>query len=286
MTLAAARETSLVVARVAAGAALIALGIGASLQAQSWIVAAFAGAGGLALWRGAVTAAPISPILPALDALAFATFAVMRNDAVGFWQLPGPWADVPHFNVSGALIAYCVYVCGSLAALLSRYRGLRAIEAIGLIAIPFLFNLVMVLGADWHMQELGAWLSPDAPRAFQGQVLIGRIAILFFVSEVLVLGYSTVATGRPATSPRLHILMFVGAGLAALTPLAANFAQTVSQPFLAIGFGAILAALALAPLWAIVYVMTGLTLDLLGGRPPTFRAAYDHWRAGFVKGAI
>ena len=60
----------------------------------------------------------------------------------------------------------------------------------------------------------------------------------------------------------------------------------VVQPFLAIVVGALFAALAQAPLWAIVYVMTGLTLDLLAGRPPTFRAAYDHWRAGFIKGAI
>ena len=32
--------------------------------------------------------------------------------------------------------------------------------------------------------------------------------------------------------------------------------------------------------------MTGLTLDLIGGRPPTFVAAYGHWRTGSVKGAI
>jgi cyclic beta-1,2-glucan synthetase len=286
MSSAAARTHGHPLATIATGAILIALAVCASLYWQAWGLAAVGGAAGLALWRLALTAKPFDPIEIALDAFAFAAFAILRNDSIGFWQLPGPWADVPHFNASGALIAYCVYIAGSLAALLSRYRGLRAIESIGLIAIPILFNLVMVLGADWHMQELGALLSPDMPRSFQGQVLIGRIAILFFVSEVLVLGYSTVATGRAATSPRLHVLMFVAAALAALTPVAANFAQTVSQPFLAIGFGAILAALAQAPLWAIVYVMTGLTLDLLGGRPPTFRAAYDHWRAGFVKGAI
>src|SRR6202023_3065936 len=81
-------------------------------------------------------------------------------------------------------------------------------------------------------------------------------------------------------------LLLLCAALAALPPLAANFAQTVAEPFLAIGVSTFFAALAQAPLWGIVYVMTGLTLDLLGGRPPTFRATYDHWRSGFVKGAI
>ena len=165
---------------VAAGAALIALGIGASIQMQSWIAAAIAGAGGLALWRGAVGAKPISPILSGLDALAFATFAFMRNDAAGFWQLPGPWGDAPRFNVAGASIAHAIYLTGSLVGLLSARRGLRPVEAIGLIAIPFLFNLVMTMGADWHMQELGA-LAGAGGLPFQGQVLVGRTLILFGV---------------------------------------------------------------------------------------------------------
>ena len=284
MTLAAARETSLVVARVAAGAALIALGIGASLQAQSWIVAAGAGAGGLALWRGAVTAAPVSPILLALDALAFATFAVMRNDAVGFWQLPGLWIDAAHFDVAGAAIAYAVYLTGALVGLLSAGRALRPVEAIGLIAIPFLFNLVMVMGADWHMQELGAAAGAGA-LPFQGQVLVGRALILFGVGEAMLFAFSLIATGR-LTKSKTHGLMLAAAILAASTPLLANAAQSVAQPLLAIGVSTVLAAVAQAGLWAIVYVMTGLTLDLLGGRPPTFVSTYGHWRNGFVKGAI
>jgi cyclic beta-1,2-glucan synthetase len=273
-------------ATIAAGATLIALGIWASVSLQSWALAAPAGAAGLALWRFALTSKPFAPAQIVLDAAAFAIFAFMRNDSIGFWQLPGPWSDVPHFNGSGAIIAYTVYVGGSLAALLSRYRGLRIIEAVGLIAIPFLFNLVMVLGADWHMQELGALLSPDVPRSFQGQVFVGRMALLFVVAEALLLAYSSIARGRPTGDLKLHGLMLLGAALAALTPLIANLAQSVAQPFLAIFVSTILAALAQAPLWGIVYVFTGLTLDLLSGRPPSFRSAYDHWRAGFVKGAI
>jgi cyclic beta-1,2-glucan synthetase len=286
MNSAAARRPGASLATIVAGALLIGVAIWASLSLQSWLLAAPAGAAGLALWRLAMTDRPFAPAQIFLDAAAFAIFAFMRNDSIGFWQLPGPWSDVPHFDIAGAAIAYAVYIGGSLAALLSRYRGLRPIEAIGLIATPFLFNLVMVLGADWHMQELGALLSPDVPRAFQGQVFVGRMALLFVIAEALTLTYSTIATGRPNRDLKLHALMLLAAALAALTPLVANLAQSVSQPFLTIATSAILAALAQAPLWGIVYVMTGVTLDLIGRRPPTFRAAYDHWRAGFVKGAI
>ena len=123
-----------------AGAILVACAIWASLSLQSWLMAGIAGAGGLALWRLALAAKPFSPIQIVLDAAAFAIFALLRNDSIGFWQLPGPWVDVPRFDVAGAAIAYVVYVGGSLAALLSRYRGLRASEAVGLVALPFLFG--------------------------------------------------------------------------------------------------------------------------------------------------
>jgi cyclic beta-1,2-glucan synthetase len=282
----AATRPGLAPATIVAGVILIALGVWGSVSFQWWLFAALAGAGGLALWRFAIIRKPLSLAQVAFDAVAFAIFAFMRNDSIGFWQLPGPWSDVPHFDVAGAEIAYTVYIVGSLAALLAGHRGLRAIEAVGLIAIPFLFNLVMVLGADWHMQELGALLSPDVPGSFQGQVFVGRMAILFVVAEALLIAYSTIATGRPTKDLKLHALALLAAALAALTPLIANLAQGVSEPILAIAVSTILAALAQAPLWGIVYLMTGLTLDLLGGRPPTFRAAFDHWRIGFVKGAF
>ena len=39
-------------------------------------------------------------------------------------------------------------------------------------------------------------------------------------------------------------------------------------------------------MWAIVYLLTGVALDWLAGRPPRFETAWEHWRAGLVKGAI
>jgi len=137
-----------------------------------------------------------------------------------------PGSTFPRFDVAGAAIAYVVYVGGSLAALLSRYRGLRASEAVGLVALPFLFNLVMVLGADWHMQELGALLSPDVPHEFQAQVFVAAWRSCSPSAKRCLLGFSTIGTGRPTTNLRLHALMLVGGALAALSPLTANLAQS------------------------------------------------------------
>src|SRR5208282_4976878 len=155
MNPAATRAPSPATTSALVGAALVAIAIFVSLGAQNWIVAGLVGAGGLALLRRALIGGwPATPIL--FDAAAIAIFALQRNDSLGFWQLAGPWADVARFNVAGAAIAYAVYIGGTLAALLGGHRPLRPIEAIGLVAIPFLLDLIVNLGADWHMAELGA----------------------------------------------------------------------------------------------------------------------------------
>src|SRR5271165_5394030 len=125
------------------GVALLAIAFYTAIAAREPIVAALAGAAGLALMRWARAERPYSPALIAVDAAAFAIFAFQRNDSLGFWQLPGPWADVWRFNSPGATIALIVYVGGAIMALIAGFRGLRFIEALGLIAVPFLFSLLL-----------------------------------------------------------------------------------------------------------------------------------------------
>ena len=91
--------------------------------------------------------------------------------------MPGPWADVLRFNVAGATIALIVYVGGSIMALIAGFRGLRLIEALSLIAFPFLFNLLVALGADWHMAEIGAIVTAHVGLPFPAQVAIGRALV-------------------------------------------------------------------------------------------------------------
>jgi cyclic beta-1,2-glucan synthetase len=277
------RDPALALALI--GALFVAAAILASLATRNWIVAGLAGAAGLALWRRALIGVwPTTPVL--LDAAAFAIFAFQRNDSLGFWQLAGPWADVPRLNVGDAVIAYAIYLGGTLAALTGACRALRPIEAVGMVAIPFLFKLILTLGADWHMAELGALASAGVAAPFQAQVFVGRTLDLFCVSEIGLEILSLACLDRLARAPKLHGLLLAIAALGASTPLLANFAQTVAAPAPAIGFGALFAALAQAGLWGSVYFATGLALDALSERPPSFASAYGNWRAGLVKGAI
>jgi cyclic beta-1,2-glucan synthetase len=285
MNRAAARGRDPALALALIGALFVAAAIFASLSARNWIVAGLAGAAALALWRRALIGDwPGAPIL--LDAAAFAILAFQRNDSLGFWQLAGPWADVLRLNVADAAIGYAIYLGGTLAALTGVYRALRPIEAIGLVAIPFLFKLVLALGADWHMADLGALASAGVAAPFQAQVFVGRVLVLFCVSEIGLEILALICRGRLVRTPRLHGLLLVIAAFGASTPLLANFAQSVADPLPAIGFSALFAALAQAGLWGLVYFITGLALDSLSARPPSFVSVFGNWRAGAVKGAI
>ena len=270
----------------AGGLALLAVGFYAAIVVSQPIVAALGGAAGLALLRLARAERPYSAALIVFDAAAFAIFAFQRNNSLGFWLLPGPWADVWRFNAAGATIALMVYAGGAIMALIAGYRGLRLIEAMSLIAVPFLFNLLLTIGADWHMAELGALATAHVDLPFPAQVAIGRALALWFIGEAMLTLINLISVNRLPPSARAHGLFALSGVVAASTPLIANAAQIVAQPFLAIFFSSFCAALAQAGLWAIVYLLTGITLDWLGARPPRFEAAWEHWRTGFVKGAI
>jgi cyclic beta-1,2-glucan synthetase len=280
-----AQDRGLSLALAAAGALLVAVAIFASLDWRIWPVAGLAGAAGLALWRQAALGRWRGSVV-VFDALAFAIFAIQRNDGMAFWQLVGSWADLLRFNFAGASIAYAIYIVGSLFTVATDHRALRPIEAIGLIAIPFLFNLLVVLGADWHMAEVGSPAGLGASLPFQTQVFVGRTLLLFVISELGLGALSMIGLNRLPRSANVHGLLLISAAFGAVTPLIANSAQMVVLPVIAIAASAVAAALAQAGLWAIVYVSTGLPLDALAGRPPTFDAVWGHWRSGFTKGAI
>src|SRR5574337_128232 len=269
----------------AAGVALTGAATYLAVLAYPALLPAFLGAVGLWLLRSALAERPYAKALIVFDAAAFAIFAHLRNDGLGFWQLPGPWLDVFRFNAPDAALALIVYVAGAVMALIGGYRGLRVIEALSLIAVPFLFNILLVIGADWHMAEIGGFVTGRAPLPFAGQVAIGRALTLWFLGEAMLTLINLVSVNRLPRSLRTHAVFALSGFVAAITPLVANAAQWVVQPILAIVFSSACAALAQGGLWAIVYLLTGLALDWLGGRPPRFDAVWDHWRTGFVKGA-
>ena len=119
-------------------------------------------------------------------------------------------------------------------ALIAGARGLRVVEAVCLIAVPFLFNVLIVIGADWHMAEVGALVTRQAALPFPIQVAIGRALTLWLLGEAMLSLIVAVSLNRLPRSLRVVALFGVSGAYAAVTPLFANAAQLVTQPLLAI----------------------------------------------------
>ena len=128
----------------------------------------------------------------------------------------------------------------------------------------------MAVGADWHMAEIGGFVTAHASLPFPAQVAIGRALTLWFIGEAMRTMITLVSVNRLPLSARRHLVYALSGVAAAASPLVANAAQLVTQPFLAIFVSSACAALAQAGLWAIVYLLTGICLDWLAGRPPRF----------------
>ena len=94
--------------------------------------------------------------------------------------------------------------------------------------MPFLFNLLFVLAADWHMAEIGALVTAHAALPFLAQVAIGRALTLCFLGEAMLTLICLISVDRlPLSRALARALCSERRVVAASTPLIANAAQLV-----------------------------------------------------------
>jgi cyclic beta-1,2-glucan synthetase len=222
-----------------------------------------------------------------IDAAAVAIIAAARDPAVAVWQIPAHWSDLLRLSTPGAAVAASVYGISALIMPLREDRHLALHESISLLCIPVLFNSLLLLAANPLLQQLGAAASLSMLQG-EAATLLGRTLVLFAFTELLFAGLSFFITGRLSRDRRLHLLVVLCCAHAVLSARIAELPQAFGHagwPVQAI-VAACAAALAQAGLWAFVYVGTGVVIQAVAGRPPTFAAARSHWKNGFVKGAI
>ena len=231
------------------------------------------------------------PVSIAIDALFLALVALARIPAV-LWSQPGTWPDLLKItSVGAAALVLCYGTASAVAAArLRRHLAVRETVAIGL--VPVMFNLLLVLGADPLTRELGRGfrLGLSEPDWLAGAV--GRALLLFTFLELLAGTLRVLVAGRLPMSLRLHGTLALAATLAGVTPVVAVLPEAVAHlggpagTVASFAAAVLCAALAQSGLWAIVYVVTGLTIDSIHGLPPIPSNVRSHWRTGLKKGAI
>ncbi|MCW6508626.1 GH36-type glycosyl hydrolase domain-containing protein [Lichenifustis flavocetrariae] len=227
-----------------------------------------------------------------VDALVIAAVVIGREPAAALWSAPGAWLDMLRVTPIGAATLLLCYGAAATVATVRLHRHLALREQFALLLVPVLFNLVLALGADALTRGLGRTLLAGLPSPDWLAGSVGRAVLLIGFLELLAGLLRILVAGRLSGHWRLHAVLILAALLAAATPVIATLPEPVAQMGGVAGailsfLAAILSAgIAQAGLWAIVYVVTGLSIDSIHGTPPIPSNARSHWRAGLVKGGI
>ncbi len=222
-------------------------------------------------------------------ALSLVLLAVSIDPAATLWQTPAQWRDVFALTPIGAASAALVLLVAILWAAARSRRALSLPAALAVLALPYLFGVLLLLASSTLMQALGDMASGDAlppPLA----TALGRALILVAFNEIVLLGIGLVMDRRVTRGLRLHAVAVVGAAFAAVTPLIADVGSTAALAEWPVAARLVpvisAAALSQAGLWALTFFLTGLMLDALRGRRPTEQFSAAHWRAGLLRGFI
>ncbi len=274
-----------VIVRLLIGLALTGLCVMEAAQGRDRsILAGIAGAAAIYLLRPTHDL-PRQAAASAIDFIVITLFAYFCDPANPLWRAPETLDQIIRFSSVGAGVAAGLYVLG-VSGLAARSRiALRA----GLFALPFIFSLVLALGAPPVTQLGGALLfGVEAPEALRK--VLGRTLVLFLLNEAVVVGVP-LALGRfLPTQWRPHHILLGAAFLASLTPFIASAETLYATPYLPRPLAAICAALlvglAQAGLWGETYLVTQSLAGLLRATPSLSAVVYHDWRVGAEKGFI
>ena len=228
------------------------------------------------------------------DALLLAAMAGLLAWAVEptmrVWQAPPTWAEALAFSPVGGGLALALLLGGNLASALARGRALGWREATALFLLPFLFTSLFLLSSAHLLADIGRAVGIGRWFGWYGEATFGRIVLLFLFNELTIVGGGWLIDGHWTRSWRLRALLLLSAVCASLTPQIASFGSgplVAELPrLLLVVLLPLVAAAAMAGLWAQTFLLTGLMLDAIRGRRPAVEASVRHWREGAVKGAI
>lgn len=227
-----------------------------------------------------------------VDFLALSALGLAVDPHLALWAAPRNYPDILRLSPVGGVVAILLYYAAALLGWMTRGKRTGVEACVALLALPFVFNLLLGLGSPLLDRAAGA-LAFGAPLPL-ARVFV-RGLVLFVVNEAVVYGACLAMGRRMAQGALLHGALLHGVLLLAAFCAAATppIAAAGSTPFVAglvaplrIAVSAFAAALAQAGLWAEVYLVTAVMGDILHDAPPVGRKLYEIWRTGAAKGAV
>ena len=182
------------------------------------------------------------------------------------WQAPSSSLSFVQLSGFGAALFTLVYHVANAYRLSAFKKHLGNIGACIITATPFAFGLLLAV------QTVGA---------------IGWQALLVFAFAEFIANTSSLISRQKALADgKVHVLLLVISVLVVVAPLIADLGS-MALPGLVAPFAAVVATmLSQAPLWGLVFLLTGMTLDAMRGGAPSFASAMPTAKSGAIKGAV
>lgn len=206
------------------------------------------------------------------------------------WQPPATWSELFTLTDFTASLIIVIYF-GMIVFYLTNYqRREKTLVGLSFLFAPFLFNWLLILQSPFLIQKIGLFLLFGAKHSSAVFQTLGRMVILLGFNIGITTLISIVITGKLVKDVRVYALVAIGALWCGFSPNIANWGSLSvldSLPLVLKIAGILTTTMAShAGLWAEVYLLTGITLDAMHSKKPTWYWGSEHFRNGLVKGAI
>ncbi len=247
-----------------------ALGTASPLD-SGWLCLCVAGAGALTSLLLTLTLAG-RPLF-AGEAMRSALFPGLLAAAASrevLWMAPASPESFFQLSGFGAALFVLILHSANIYRLASRKKHLGPIDGAVIVATPFVFGLLLAL-QTFHQFALQALL-------------------IFAVGEFIANAASLINRERPLFSLEVHRALVVLAVLVTVAPHIAALGSGTAAASLPAELRPVVAVIATllsqGPLWAIVYLLTGLVLGAIRGNRPSGGVAQDDAIRGMKKGMV
>jgi len=166
----------------------------------------------------------------------------------------------------GAALFVAIYYLANAYCLSANKKQIGTIGTGVITATPFAFGLLLAV------QTAGtSWL---------------QALFVFAFAQFIANASSLITHQKLLADAKIHVLFFVFSVLSVLAPHVADLGSQ-AMPALIAPFAAVAATmLSQAPLWGLVFLLTGMILDAMRGGAPAFASAWPTAKSGAVKGAV
>ncbi len=285
-------------ARIAAALALLGSGtaLGYAVSAAyngglgNVIGAALAGGIATGLFAWMLRGLPLRYRDFAEDAAVVGALVATSSPAIDVWQAPVTWTQCLGLSPIGSAACVALYLAIAIGATGGRAGGLTTRQRALLLVSPGLANLLLLLASPTLLERIGRSLTLGAPLTTPVVMTMARGAVLSAFNLLFVIGTGQMMDRRWTRDARLLAMLCGSAAYAVMTPWIAHWGSTtvvtgLPGPVCIVG---VIAAtmLAQAGLWSQTFLVTGIAMDALRGRRPSYYKAARHWSEGANKAAV